>query len=84
MASRRSSGLVGAARKIGARFGAFHFGQILAGFFHNHVSDQNTIRAGCGRIVGKSRKPVAQNRIEIGEDHETRIGPRGANLPWRA
>ena len=62
MASRRSSGLVGAARNIGRQAHAIHLGQIFAGLFDNHVGDQHAVGAGCGGIVGKAAEAVAQDR----------------------
>ncbi len=55
MASSRASGLVGAARKIGARSTRSHLGQIFGGLFDDHVGGQHAIRAGCLGIIGKFR-----------------------------
>ncbi len=59
---------------------AIHFSQVLGGFFDNHVDDQHAIGAGCGRVIGKARQPVAQNGIEISKDDQARVRPRGANV----
>ena len=59
---------------------AAHFHKILGGFFHNHVGGQHPVCA-CGlRIVGKFLEAVAQNRIQIAENHQARRGSGSANL----
>ncbi len=55
-------------------------GQILARLFHNHVGHQHAVGAGRRCIVGKPAQAVAQNRIEITEDHQAGCRPRRANL----
>ena len=46
MALRRASGLVGAARKTGARFDAAHFGEVFGGFFNDEVGDEYAVGSG--------------------------------------
>ena len=59
---------------------AAHLAQILARLFDNHVGGQHAIHAGRRGIVGKLAQAIAQNRIQIAEDHQSRIRSRSANL----
>ena len=57
-----------------------HFRQIFFRLFDDHVGDQYTIHPEIGGLGTKTPQPEAQDRIEIGEDHQADGGPQGAQF----
>ena len=60
---------------------AGHLRQVLVRLFNDQISHQHAIHAEGGSFIGKFAQAVAQNRIQVAEDHQPRRGPLGANLP---
>ena len=64
----------GGGEKDGCKSYALHLGQIFSRLFDNQVSHQHPVDAsGCG-IIRKTGQAVAQDGIEVTENHEARAG----------
>ena len=80
MASSRSSGLVGAARKIGAsptRSISARYSAASSTIMSITSTPSAPAQPG---IIGKARQPIAQNWIQISEDDQPGIWPCRANF----
>ncbi len=80
MALRRASGLVGAARKMGARLVGAHGFEVLAGLFDDHVGEEDSVGSGFGCGGAELLHAEADYGVEIGEEDEAAVGAGGAEV----
>ena len=80
MAFRRASGLVGAARKIGASRLARISARYSSGLFDDHVGQQHAVHARIRAAAQNGFIPMRTTGIQIGEDHNPAGGARRAQL----
>ena len=73
-------GAGGRGKKNGREAGAAHLGEILLGFFDDHVDDEDAVGAGGLCIVGKAGEAEAEDGIEVSENNEAGGGAGGANV----
>ena len=78
MRSRRASGLVGAARKIGRQVMTVEGFEVFTGFFNDHVGDEDAVDAGLLRGSTEVFESEAEDGIVVGEDDQAGCGTPGA------